>query len=49
MSQANRREQQKGEEEEKKPEQQNQLKFIWIVLGIGAILLIWLLSSWVYR
>jgi len=31
------------------PQKSPQNQFIWVVLGIAAILLIWLLSSWVYR
>lgn len=31
----------------KKTQKSNQ--FIWVILGIMAILLIWLLSSWIYK
>jgi len=35
---------QKPQEKTQKPNQ-----FIWVVLGIAAIFLFWLLSSWVYK
>ena len=31
------------------PQKSPQNQFIWVVLGIVAILLIWLLSSWIYK
>jgi hypothetical protein len=36
-------------EEKKNQKQVNQKQYIWLVLGIAAILLFWLLSSWVYK
>jgi len=35
------------EQAQEKTQQPNQ--FIWVVLGIAAILLFWLLSSWIYK
>ena len=32
--------------ENQKQSPQNQ--FVWVILGIAAVLLIWLLSSWMY-
>ena len=29
-------------------EKQNKIKFTWILLGVGAILVMWLLSSWLF-
>jgi len=49
----NKREEQNQEKEEKTKKEeikgQNKISFIWVILGIGAILLIWLLSSLVYK
>lgn len=37
-----------SQEKQKEEKQFPKKQFIWIILGIAAILLIWLLSSWVY-
>ena len=39
---------------EKKPEsepqkEESKITFSWIVLGIGAVLLMWVISSWFFR
>lgn len=38
----------KQEEAKKQPSEQPRLSFIWIVLGILAVIIMWLLSSWLY-
>jgi hypothetical protein len=43
------RKEQKGENSKEKIREENRIGFIWIILGIAAILLFWLLSSWVYK
>ena len=49
----NKKEEQNQEKEEKikkeRIKEQDKMSFIWVILGIGAILLIWLLSSLVYK
>ena len=50
----NKREELNQQKEEKTNEEeikkgQDKISFIWVILGIGAILLIWLLSSLVYK
>ena len=42
-------EEKKGETEKEEIKGQDKMSFIWIILGIGAVLLIWLLSSWIYK
>jgi len=49
----NKKEEQNQEKEEKtkkeRIKEQDKMSFIWIILGVVAILLIWLLSSLVYK
>ncbi len=36
------------EEVKKEPREQTKISFVWIILGIVAVIIMWLLSSWLY-